>query len=52
MQDCHLQVEQNEAETRWPTFHRQHFKFIFLYENQYIMTQILVKLIPKGLVDN
>ena len=37
-----------EAETRWPTFSRWIFKWIFFTENCCILIQITLKYIPKG----
>ena len=41
-----------EAETKWPPFHGQNLKCIFLNENIWISIKVLLKFVSKGQINN
>ena len=49
---CKSTQTHNEAETKWPSFHRRHFQSHFLKSNYCILIQISLKFVYKGPINN
>ena len=48
----HLRIQHIEAKTKWPPFHRRHFKCIFLNEKIWVLLNISLKFVPNVRINN